>query len=204
MQEKNKHILLDAIQNLPQYEPEALTWLVIEAELEVFEKEDDLQNAINELPTYSPADSLWDNIGNELKTDSIKAGRVVWLKRISTAAAAIAFLVIGNFIYNQNLQQERITISYSQEIVEDDLLKQDWDEDNDAFEMVMAFCETENIVCTLPEFVILKTELEDLNIAREEVKTALDHYGIDAELIAQLTRIEHDRSYVLKKMIAKI
>lgn len=204
MQEKNRHILLEAIQNLPQYEPEALNWLAIEAELEVLEKEDDLQNAINELPAYSPADSLWDNIENELETDSKKAGRVVWLKRVSTVAAAIVLLVVGNFIFNQNSEQESITFSYSQEIVEDDLLKQDWDDDNDAFEMVMAFCETENIVCTLPEFVVLKTELEDLNSAREEVKTALDHYGVDAELIAQLTRIEHDRSGVLKKMIAKI
>ncbi len=204
MQEKNRHILLEAIQKLPQHEPDVLNWLTIDAELEVFENEDDLQNAVNELPAYSPADSLWDNIENELETDRKKSGRVVWLKRISSAAAVIIFVVAGNFMFNQKAQQERITISYSQEFVEDDLLKQDWDEDNDAFEMVMAFCETENIVCTLPEFVILKTELEDLNIAREEVKTALDHYGIDAELIAQLTRIEHDRSYVLKKMIAKI
>ena len=62
MQEKNRHILLEAIQNLPQHEPDALNWLAIDAELEVFEKENDLQNAVNELPAYSPADSLWDNI----------------------------------------------------------------------------------------------------------------------------------------------
>lgn len=204
MQEKNKHILQEAIQKLPQYEPESLVWLAIDAELEVIEKENSLQNAINELPVYSPADSLWENIDAELEADVKKAGRVVWLKRISSAAAVIAFLVIGNFMFNQNDGEESITISYSQELVEDDILKQDWDEDNDAFEMVMAFCKTENIVCELPEFISLKTELEDLNIAREEVKNALDHYGTDAELIAQLTRIEHDRSDVLKQMIAKI
>jgi hypothetical protein len=83
-------------------------------------------------------------------------------------------------------------------------LKQDWDEDEDAFDMVLAFCKTENIVCELPEFVTLKSELEELNNAREELKQALDHYGADAELVAQLTRIEHDRSDVLKKLIAKI
>jgi len=205
MQEKNKHILTEAIQKLPQYEPESLVWLSIDAELEVLEKEDHLQNAINELPAYSPADSLWESIDAELEGDIKKAGRVVWLKRISTAAAVIAFLIVGNAIFNQSTNLENITISYSQEIVEDgDLLKEDWDDDNDAFEMVLAFCKTENIVCELPEFVVLKTELEDLNTAREEVKEALDHYGTDAELIAQLTRIEHDRSDVLKQMISKI
>jgi hypothetical protein len=204
MQEKNKHILQKAIQELPQYEPEALVWLAIDGELEVIEKEDNLQNAINELPTYNPSDSLWENIDAELEADIKKAGRVVWLKRISSVAAVIVFLIVGNFIFNQNNSQENITISYSQEVVEDDFLKQDWDEDDDAFEMVMAYCKTENIVCELPEFIVLKTELEDLNNAREELKNALDHYGTDAELIAQLTRIEHDRSDVLKQMIAKI
>ncbi len=203
MQEKNKHILEKAIQKLPQYKPESLVWLAIDAELEVMEKESSLQNAINELPTYNPADALWENIDASLEVDQKKARRVFWLKRISSAAAVIAFLLIGNFIFNQN-NQENVTITYSQELIEEDLFKQDWDEDDDAFETVMAFCKTENIVCQLPEFVVLKSELEDLNDAREELKQALEHYGTDAELIAQLTQIEHDRSDILKKMIAKI
>ena len=204
MQEKNRHILEEAIQKLPQHEPEALVWLAIDAELEVIEKADSLQTAIQELPTYNPSDSLWENIEKDLEADVKKAGRIVWFKRAASIAAIIAFLLVGNFIFNQNNNQENVTITYSQELVEEDLLKQDWDDDDDAFEMVMAFCKTENIVCELPEFIVLKSELEDLNTAREEVKAALDHYGTDAELIAQLTRIEHDRSDVLKKMIAKI
>jgi len=204
MQEKNKHILQEAIQNLPQYEPEALVWLAIDAELDVFEKENKLQNVIEELPVYSPSDSIWENIDAELEADKAKSGRVVWLKRISSAAAVIAFLLIGNFIFIQNNGQENVTISFSQEVVEEDFLKKDWNDDDDAFEMVIAFCKTENIVCELPEFIGLKSELEELNEAREELKEALEHYGSDAELIAQLTRLEHDRSDVLKQMIAKI
>ena len=80
----------------------------------------------------------------------------------------------------------------------------DWNEDEDAFDMVMNFCKTQNIVCELPEFKMLKSELEELNTAREVLKTALEFYGTDPELIAQLTSIEHERSGVLKKMIAKI
>jgi hypothetical protein len=204
MQEKNKHILQEAIQKLPLYEPEALVWLAIDAELDVFEKENDLQNAINELPVYSPSPSLWENIEGELDTDFIKAGRLVWLKRISSVAAAIAFLIIGNLMLKQNSDQEKIIFFYSQETVDTDIIKQDWDEDDDAFKMVLAFCETKNIVCEMPEFIVLKSELEELNEAREELKKALDSYGTDAGLVAQLTRIEHDRSDVLKKMIAKI
>lgn len=204
MQEKNKHILKDAIQKLPQYEPQPLVWLAIDAELEVAEKENVLQEAIYELPTYSPADSLWGNIEGELDAHVKKSGKVLWLKRISATAAAIAFLILGNLALQQNPDGERITISYSQEVFESVTIKQDWDDDDDAFQMVMAFCETKNIVCELPEFVDLKTELEELNEAREALKTALDHYGTDAELVAQLTRIEHDRSGVLKKMIARI
>ncbi len=204
MQEKNKHILQEAIQKLPQYEPEALIWISIEAELEVLEKENGLQIAINELPVYNPSDSIWENIEEELANDDRKSGRLIWLKRISAVAAAVVFLIIGNFVFKQNTGQEKVTISYSQETVDEVLIKQDWDEDDDAFEMVLAFCETDHIVCELPEFVVLKSELEDLNNAREELKEALDHYGVDAELVAQLTRIELDRSDILKKMIAKI
>jgi hypothetical protein len=204
MQEKNKHILREAIQNLPRHEPEALVWLTIDAELDVFEKENDLQNTINELPVYSPSPSLWENIEGELDIDMKSTRRVVWLKRISAVAATIAFLMIGNFMLNHDSTQEKVTVFYSQETVETDFLKQDWDEDDDAFQMVLAFCETKNIVCELPEFIVLKSELEELNDAREELKKALDNYGTDANLVAQLIRIEHDRSDVLKKMIAKI
>ena len=154
MQEKNKHILVEAIQKLPQYEPESLVWLAIDGELDVAEKENSLQTAIGELPAYQPADTLWDNIESELDTDIKKNGKVVWLKRISVAAAAI--LLVGNFVFNQNENQERVTISYSQETVENVLLKEDWDDDNDAFEMVLAFCKTENIVCEMPEFIVFK------------------------------------------------
>ena len=159
MQEKNRHILEEAIQKLPQHEPEALVWLAIDAELEVIEKENSLQTAIQQLPSYNPSDSLWENIEKDLEGDVKKAGRVVWLKRAASIAAFIAFLLVGNLIFNQDANQESVTITYSQEVVEDDLLKQDWDDDDDAFEMVMAFCKTENIVCELPEFIVLKTEI---------------------------------------------
>lgn len=204
MFEKNSHILQEAIQKLPQHEPPAMVWLAIDAELEAIEKENNLQNALNDLPVYSPSNSIWDGIEKELESDRKKAGRVVWFKRISAAAAAIALLVAGNIILKPNTALETITFSYTQEVVKEELIVKDWDDDNDAFQMVMAFCETENIVCKLPEFQMLKSELEELNSAREELKTALDHYGTDPELVAQLTRIEHDRSDILKKMIARI
>ncbi len=99
MQEKNKHILQVAIQKLPQYEPEALVWLAVEAELEVFEKENILQTAIHELPVYNPSDSLWDNIETELDTDRKKSGRRIWLKRISAVAATVAFFGCWKFYF---------------------------------------------------------------------------------------------------------
>ncbi len=206
MVEKNRNILQKAIASLPEYEPQPLVWLSIEAELDAAEKRNALKTAIHRLPVYQPPESVWENIENDLarvpEKDSKNA--MVWLKRISAAAAAIAILVLGNHFFKQNAEQEYITISFSTEVAQEVLFQKDWDDDDDAFQMVLSFCETENIVCQMPEFLVLKTELEDLNLAREELKSALDHYGADAELIAQLILIEHDRSDVLKKMIEKI
>jgi hypothetical protein len=206
MVEKNRNILQKSIASLPEYEPEPLVWLSIESELDAAEKQNALETAIRQLPVYQPPQSVWENIENDLarvpENDSKSA--IVWLKRISAAAAAIAILVLGNHFFNQNAEQEHIAISFSTEVAEEALFRHDWDDDNDAFEMALSFCETENIVCQMPEFLVLKTELEDLNEARETLKSALDHYGADAELIAQLIQIEHDRSDVLKKMIEKI
>lgn len=206
MVEKNRNILQKSIASLPEYEPEPLVWLTIEAELEAAQKQNALKTAIRRLPVYQPPESIWVNIENDLARVSEKDSKnaIVWLKRISVAAAVVAILALGNNFFKQNAEQEHITISFSTEVAEEVLFQQDWDDDDDAFQMVLAFCETENIVCQIPEFMVLKTELEDLNEARETLKSALDHYGADAELIAQLIQIEHDRSDILKKMIEKI
>ena len=204
MEEKNKNILSDAIQKLPQYEPEDTLWIGIEAELEILELENPLQDAIHELPSYVPKDSVWDHIDQELESDVKGNVRKLWVKRIASVAAVIVLVITANSIFFSNSNNETVSISYSEEQVETTIFEKDWDQDEDAFEIVMEFCKSQNIVCELPEFKILKSELEELNTAREELRTALDFYGTDPELIVQLTSIEHERSGILKQMIAKI
>lgn len=205
MKEKNRHIITEAINNLPQYEPKPSLWDAIDMELTIDEKEKVLRTSVQDLPNYDPPAQIWESIENQLDQDLKPVARVFSIKRWASVAAVFAMVSVGLWtFFNQSSKVETIEIAYSEEKVTPSLLEVNWEEDEDAFEMVAAFCKNDNLVCKIPEFKVLTDELDELNAARNELKDAMEVYGNDPELIAQLTSIEHERSDVLKQIIKKI
>ena len=214
MKEKNLDTLRRAIAELPVYDPRPTLWNQIEEELGQSVGQTPMQSAIADLPQYSPPDAIWDQIDAELAQDEQQRGKIRRIRRLRAyaAAAAIALLVTaGTFIWRNAADSGTFKeeITYSEEeapssSVATTYLDIDWEEGEDAFAMIDDYCKTAHYICDQPDFKIMQTELETLNAARETLKSAIDNYGNDAELIAQLVEIEYERTDLLKKMVAKI
>jgi len=224
MKELNKHTLIEALASLPEYEPPSSIWKAIDqelvlqksvAELEQHEPPNSvwdniqndlvLQKSIAELPEYAPPASVWDNIESELPAaQPQRTGRVVplrrWVRYAAAAAVLIALTIFGlNSISVENTPDSQL--SYSVETVEDDVLKKDWNEDEDAFDYLLNICKERVLACDNPEFKSLKMELEELNDAKAMLEEAIGAYGTDAGLIAEMRDIEFARTDIVKRMI---
>ena len=205
VEETTEKKLKKSIEQLPQYIPFSMVWDKIELELGKEKKQQALRKAIEELPSYAPPYSVWKNIVKDLKKAQKPSTKIIFFnqwKRFA-AAAAIGWLIVsmGWLVLNYSSSPDLI---YSQEIRNDQLLQIDWEEDEAAFASILAICKQRAFVCEQTEFKTLKTELQELNEAKDEVMIAMKTYGKDAQLVRQLTQIEHQRSDVLKKMVRLI
>jgi hypothetical protein len=205
MKELNKEILNSAIGKLPQYEPPDTVWQSINARLQ-----------LTELPTYDAPDFVWNNIENELTvirnpksqirrmslrgTKQLRGGKFYKI----AIAASVALFVSAGFWFFKNKNAETNPIAVSTEVVDNQLLKKDFNNDEASFAMVEQFCKTALPVCEQPDFRNLKTELDELNAAHERLKTAIGDYAANADLIDELTKVENERSTVLRQLVEKI
>ncbi len=208
MTEKNRDTLDRALRQLPQYDPPGQLWEALDRALTAEASQQTLHSAIREMPSYAPPKMVWDAIEEELVDDQVvlRLPRKRRLRRWVAAASVVLLCSIAGWWWQQNqIGREQVAITYSEEtVVAADFLANDWDEDEEAFGMVAAFCQGGNVICQQPEFQILTLELETLNSAREDLKAAITAFGQDPDLIAQLTAIEFERTDLLKKLVAKI
>ncbi len=202
----NHNILKKAVTQLPSYEPPPEVWSGIDDEL-------NLQKGIKQLPNHQPADLVWQVIEANLTkstsrtySDSYRKGgtrqRFFWIKRLSIAASLL-FLIGISWWGIRNIAPQN-QLSYSQETIDVQLLIEDWEEDSEALAQIEAICQIKNYACMAIEFQALEQELKELNEAKLDLKQAIDAFGKDTQLIAKLSKVELERTTVLKKMIANI
>lgn len=196
MIELNKDILEQSIQKLPAYEPPTAVWNGIEQGL-----------VLRELPTYEPPAMVWDSIENELysaekysKKLSILRGR---LRYYGLAAASLALIFsVAIYAYFNSSDADEVSMAISTEIVDNQIFIKNEDEVNRDKMILEQLCKTALPKCENPEFLNLKQELEELDNAYYQLKTNLENYNTDSDLVIQLSKIENERSAVLRQMIA--
>ena len=227
MKEINKHTLIEAIASLPDHEPPAAVWAAIGQELVLQKGLNDLeeyeppaavwttiqndlvlQKSVGEMPQYEPPGFVWEQISAGLPVQKIQQkGRVVsfnkWVQR-AAAAVLIGFLAVFGWNQLGTAPTNAEELTYSTISVSDDLLKKDWNDDEDAFEYLWNICKEKVLACENPEFKSLKMELEELNDAKAMLEEAIGRYGTDADLIAQIREIEFARTDIVKKMIENV
>jgi len=205
MLEINKHTLKDAISRLPQHTPADSLWDSLELELDKTVEQEKLQETISELPVHNPPDLVWDKIDAALSEKEKPTAKVVGMplfRRIAVAAAMIG--VLFAMLFGLQKTDEGVQIAYSTETVEQSFFAQDWNEDEDAFTYVKELCDSNAPVCKTPAFMDLKVELDELEVAKEELQAVIGEYETNSDLIMQLAKIERERSDTLKLMLAMI
>ncbi len=205
MEEFNKKTLIEALSSLPDYEPKEELWDRIEAAAE----EESLlpKSAYRSLPAYDPPATVWQHIARKLDQQASEKGRVVPLvwRRALAVAVSLAFIVFSVLMLNnQPKGTEEYSLSYSTEMPDPLLVKQDWDEDEEAFQQFLEICEAKKYICEQPAFRQLQSELEELTDAKLALKEAVGDYGTDAELVTQIKEIELERTDLLKKMMVML
>jgi hypothetical protein len=198
--EKNKETLKNAVGRLPQYLPEDAVWEGLEA---ILKQEDQLRRAIRELPAYAPSGVVWDSIQTELdRKPASRRLRMLSSWRIPAAAAALLLLFLGYRFFSADIPQTELV--YSTETVDLSLFAYDWDQDEPAILDLLTFAKESLLAKNDPLFHSLLKELEELDEAKSEVKTMIDRYGIDGELVLKLSKIERERTSIIKEMAAFI
>ncbi len=96
------------------------------------------------------------------------------------------------------------TITFSQKVVDNQLLEVCREPENDAFSLIEQLCQTQMPACDNPEFKILKTELNEVTAARNTLRQALGQYADDPQLLAQMVQLEQTRTAILQQMMQLI
>jgi hypothetical protein len=195
----------ELLKNLQTYEPPETVWQAIETRLPLLE-----------MPSYEPPMDIWNSIENQLVVAEKPVKRLIlslrgtWQLRgvkndywFAAAASCALLIVVSIVFFNKNkITETRITVTT--EILDNQLLKQDWQDADKDFAMVEEFCKTAVKPCEEPEFQNLKNELDELNKAKEDLKNALNTYNSNPDMVAELSKLENERSDILKKMIEKM
>lgn len=198
-EEQNYQTLRNAINQLPGYEPNTDIWKEINQRLK---GEENLDNALAQLATYPPPAAVWERISADLeKPANVRRLRPVW---ISAAAAAVVVVSVGTYLWNVQTPEplETLQVVYQEVEQPNNVVKADWDEDEADIALVTkAYAQR---VSLLQKDKSLLSELEELNLAKQEIKTMLAKYGNDADLIRTIADIERQRSNIVKQMATEI
>ncbi|MCR9290359.1 MAG: hypothetical protein NXI23_23545 [Bacteroidetes bacterium] len=205
MKEHNKEILKTAIQNLPEYEPKDALWDFIQDDMDYDHSDQRIREGLQALPTYSPPQLVWNNIESNLSlSEESESGRVVSInsrRRWLSIAASVAVLFVAGWWFNYLNSDGADEMAFSTEIRDDNLLKEDWNDDDGAFDDLMALCKTKVAVCKTPGFQKLQVELDELNDAKNVLNSAVGKFGTNANLISQIKDLELERTEIMKEMI---
>ncbi len=202
MKEINRSTLIEALSMLPQHDPPDELWPVVETELDLLAVLPEKESLAEVMAEFDPPGEVWEKVSNQLH----KEGRVVpfrkWIARI---AAAVVLLMASWWALNFNRPvQDEGVISYSVEVLDPILEKNDWDEDEDAFQQFMALCRNGHFICEQASFKNLESELEELTEAKNDLKEVIGAYGATPELVQQMKEIELERTDILKKMMVML
>jgi hypothetical protein len=206
MEEKNKAILQKALQALPELEPHAALWARLEKSLDF---EDALQNTITALPEIEPSEDSWLFLEQKLtkETGAMRQRKMRSLVYYWLSAAACITLCIIGWITVQNPSADKLTLTYSQEVVEAEPVWHSIREEEsleEAITFIQASCAQELAVCHTSQFKELKSQLDELAAEMEKIQQEKALYGQDPELMKAQIKLENLQADITKELIQLI
>jgi hypothetical protein len=205
MKEHNKKTLIEALSTLPEHEPKDELWQAIEAQMDEPETDRFPHHLLKQLPDYEPPVQIWERIAGQLKPTGASVRLIGWRPALAVAASLAVLLIAYWYLHQPTaLEADAISVVYSEENVDQLLLKQDWDEDEEVFQDYLQLCEDKKYICGQSEFIQLQEELAELTLAKNELKDALGDYNTNPDLVLQIKEIELERTDLLKKLMVML
>ena len=198
MKEKNYGTLRSALDRLPDYTPGPAAWKGIAGRLDRAATQT-AEGLGQRLPTYAPPPGVWNAVSQELDNRSRTRIRVLPTRWLGAAAAAVAVMVLAVGIYLGYDGGPEVTYAYGQEAAPAPVVA-DWDDDEASFARARQEVAQRND----PHLNNLGHELDELTLAREEVKAMLVAYGEDPQVINQLADIERERDDIYRRIIVEL
>jgi hypothetical protein len=191
----NEHSLHEAIRHLPQYNPPENIWENLAGSLDF---------PVDKLPEYTPPTTIWVHIEQSLPPVQTAPAFSIQRYWKPMAAAAVGLLLLVATFFIPPAESVESTIATRQETLDAVVSATLQEPENPAFELVQNLCKEQQPVCQQPEFQALKTDLDELTAAKNEIKSALGNYGNDTDLLAQMVAIERERTKVLEQLVQMI
>ncbi len=203
--DKNQHIVRDALKQLPTYQPPEQLWEKISGALDEELQKKSIKSKLQDLPVHKAPAAVWERIVGALdnkKVPPVKAPATIsFIRKWMVAAVTVGVIALAGVWYWTTADGEDVSITYSEEVINDNAFVEDWDDDESAFDMVLKKCEMTPADCMSDEFRKLRDELLELNEVKMRLKQAMDFSGKSGELIAKMAKVELKRTQLLKKMI---
>lgn len=168
-------------------------------------RDKNLSRAISELPNYSPQDSLWRDIEEELNLQNsskllVKKGKTNYIKY----AAAILLLVVPMFLYFF-LSQNREQIRFNTEIEIVNYSSISNEESLDGFDIFLdKECSDDQQICDSPEFQMLLAQLHEINVEMEGISEMIDSTGFDEKLYRAKTKANSETIRIKRALVKLI
>jgi hypothetical protein len=222
--EKNRKIMDNALGRLGCFKPKDEVWEKIDSYLqqEYFEvslaqiksfdppekiwgqiaQELSKQEKLGQLRKFTPDASCWNIIEEQLNSAESKTINTKIFRFATLAAAAVALILITYFMLFS--VRNKTNISYSEELMIIENTNQWQDDDNEMMTVLRDLCALNPMACSASELKTKEKELTYLNERKTEIVSRMNAYDENAHLQVILTRLELEKTEIVKEMISKI
>jgi len=178
--------------HLPEHSPNENIWNAIETGL-------NNQELLDALPQYIPSEKVWNKI-QPPPTD-----RVITLTNILKIAASFVFIIgVGYLIALLNpMKKDTKIITYTEEWIEP-IDAKSWNiEEDRSIAALIEQKETETpLLLKSEEYNLLKREYNNLLDSKQQILNEVNPYSENVELELILTRIELEKSSIVRSLIS--
>ncbi|MEN0004634.1 MAG: hypothetical protein AAF798_10830 [Bacteroidota bacterium] len=202
-EEKNKQTLDAALAKLKPYKAPAHIWKGIHLDLQQYNKEATLREAMAQLPTYKAPPASWEAIEVKLQQPERKRLTISWYHYAAAASVAL-LLSVGWYFSGSNDTAATIAFQYSEEVIDEGLFESDWEKDQADMQAIFAQFERSPQAKQAKQYEVLLVEYAELNDAKAEIEAIMSTYKNDASLVRQMSKIEIERSRIIKQMVSLI
>lgn len=222
--EKNRKIMDNALERLGCFKPKDEVWEKIDSYLQQEYFEDSLaqitsfdppekiwgqiaqelskQEKLGQLGKFTPEAASWDIIEKQLNIADSKTINTKIFRFATLAAAAVALILITYFMLFS--VSNKTNISYSEELMILENTNQWLDDDNEMMSVLHDLCASNPIACSTSDIKTIEKELTYLNERKAEILNRMNVYNENTHLQVILTRLELEKSEIVKEMISKI